>query len=115
MKKSEIKFTVELDDQKIPDKILWEATDNPHGRPEETKAIAISVWDNDQKNTMRIDLWGKDMRVDEMKVFFIETIAGISETLLTSTGDQVMADDIKQLVKKLVKHVEEENKKNALG
>lgn len=102
MKKSSITFNIQLDDKNIPEKILWEATDNPHGGTEETKAIAISVWDEEQKNTMRIDLWNKDMRVDEMKLFCLETIAGVSETIRSSTGDAEMADKIKELVKKLM-------------
>lgn len=108
MRKSEIKFVVELDDKNVPEKILWDATDSPNGRPEETKAIALSLWDKEQKNTMRIDLWTKDMQVDEMKIFFIETIAGISQTLINSTGDEVMAAEIKGVVKKLIQHVEKE-------
>lgn len=112
MKKSEIKFTIELDEKNIPDAIVWEATDNPNGKPEETKAIAVSVWDTQQKNTMRIDLWTKEMRTDEMKLFFIETMAGISETIKTSTGDEIMANEIKETVKKLIKHLEAESKKS---
>lgn len=111
MKKSEINFTVQLDAQNVPETIHWEATDNPTGKLEATKAIALSVWDVKQKNTMRIDLWTKDMQVDEMKMFFIETIAGLSQTIITSTGDEYMGAEMKELVKKLVKHVEEENKK----
>ncbi len=111
MRQSEIKFTVELDKQNVPETIQWEATDNPSGKKESTKAIALSVWDTRQKNTMRIDLWTKDMQVDEMKMFFVETIAGLSETIITSTGDQIMGKEMKELVKRLVKHIEEESKK----
>lgn len=108
MKKSEIKFTIELDEQNIPEKIFWEATDNPNGKMEETKAISISLWDNDQMNTMRIDLWSKDMRVDDMKMFFVETLAGLSETVRNSTGDEKMSSEMKDLVKKLIKLLEKE-------
>lgn len=111
MRKSEIKFTVNLDPKNVPDSIQWEATDNPTGNKEETKAITVSVWDTNQKNTMRIDLWTKDMQVDEMKMFTVETIAGLSETIKNSTGDEFMSNEMKELVKKLVKHIEEENKK----
>lgn len=106
MKQSNIRFNIQLDDKNIPEKISWEATDNPHGGIEETKAIAISVWDDEQKNTMRIDLWNKDMRVDEMKLFCLETIAGVSETIKTSTGDTEMADKIKDLVKQLMTEID---------
>jgi gliding motility-associated protein GldC len=34
------------------------------------KAIMLSIWDSKVKESMRIDLWTKDMPVDEMKIFF---------------------------------------------
>jgi gliding motility-associated protein GldC len=113
MKKSEIRFTVELDNQNIPEKIYWEATDNPNEGIEETKAIAIALWDHYHKGTLKIDLWSKDMEVGEMKRFYIEAIALMGETLHNATGDQKMADDIKDLCLNLSKHLEEELKREA--
>jgi gliding motility-associated protein GldC len=113
MKKSEIRFTVELDAQNIPEKIYWEATDNPNEGIEETKAIAIALWDHYHKGTLKIDLWSKDMDVTEMKRFYIEAIGGMAETLLSATGDQKMADEIENTCRNLSKHVEEELKREA--
>ena len=113
MKKSEIRFTIELDPQNIPEKIYWEATDNPNEGIEETKAIAIALWDHYHKGTLKIDLWSKDMDVAEMKRFYIEAIGGMAETLLRATGDQKMADEIENTCRNLTKHVEEELKREA--
>jgi gliding motility-associated protein GldC len=113
MKKSEIKFTVELDAKNVPEKIYWEASDNPNEGLEETKAISVSVWDHYHKGTMKIDLWSKDMEIGEMKRFYIETISGMGDTLLSATGDQKMADDIENLCRQLSKKLEEELKKEA--
>jgi len=110
MKKSEIKFTVELDHNNVPERIVWEATESPSGKPEETKAIAISLWDNEQRNTMRIDLWMKDMNVDDMKQFSIESIAGIAETIKTATDDDVMYNEMKALCKRLIEHIQSQEK-----
>ncbi len=106
MKKSEIKFTVELDNNNVPERIVWEATDSPSGKAEETKAIALSLWDNEQRTTMRIDLWMKDMNVDDMKQFSVESIAGLAETIKNATGDEVMFNEMQELCKKLIKHLE---------
>ena len=111
MKTSEIKFTISLDDQNLPEKINWEATDNPNEGIEEAKAIAIAVWDNFHRGTLRIDLWNKTMPVDEMKRFVIEAIGGLGETLLTATGDKKMAGDIDTLCRDLAQHVEAEMRK----
>jgi gliding motility-associated protein GldC len=107
MKKSEIKFIIELDDKNIPDKILWEATDGPSDRLQSTDAISIAIWDHVQLNTMRMDLWTKEMPALEMKRFFIEAIGGMADTLENSTGDNKMAEHIRACCKTLVSHVKE--------
>ena len=112
MKSSEIKFTVELDEQNIPEKILWDATDKDDNEISRTNAISLSIWDTLQKNTLRIDLWTKDMPVDEMKRFCVDTIGGLAQTVLTSTGDEYMSSQMSELCEKLVKHLEKEMKEN---
>ena len=107
MKNSEIKFTVEVDKDNIPEKILWYATDGPSDEPQETKSISISLWDHTQLNTMRIDLWAKDMTVYDMKRFYIETLDGMAEGVFNATGDELMAKEIRNVCSKLAKHVEE--------
>ena len=44
MKKSEIRFSIALDDQKVPEAISWQATD---ARPDIqfAKAINVAIWD----------------------------------------------------------------------
>ncbi|PZR36866.1 MAG: gliding motility protein GldC [Azospira oryzae] len=106
MKKSNISFEVQLDEQNIPDRILWDATDKPGQGSEETKAICIALWDHVQKNTMRIDLWSKDMPVDDMKRFYIDCVGGLSQSVLTATGDEFMAKEMRALCDRLVEHVQ---------
>lgn len=110
MKKSHINFTVELDDKDIPEKITWSASDKPDGEMTETKSMSISLWDQVQKNTMRIDLWSKDMPVDEMKRFYIDCIGGLAQSALSATGDEVFSNALNETCEKLVKHLETEMK-----
>lgn len=93
-KKSEIKFFVELDENKIPEKLSWTAQDGGI-EAEDSKAIMLSVWDHKAKETMRIDLWTKDMPVDEMKIFFHQTLVAMSDTFERATTDQKMADTMR--------------------
>jgi gliding motility-associated protein GldC len=109
MKKSNINFSVNLDSNNVPDKITWEATDNPDPGMSETKAISIALWDEKQKNTLRIDLWTKDMPVNEMKRFYIDCLGGLAQSMLTSTGDETMANETNALCEKLVKHLQKES------
>src|SRR5690606_30270556 len=102
MRKTEITFTVQLDQQNVPEKIHWNATDKPEHTPSETKSISIALWDHQQKNTLRIDLWAKDMPVNEMKRFYIDCIGGLAQSALTATGDEVMANEMNQLCERLI-------------
>lgn len=92
--RSEIKFLVELDENRVPEKLLWSAKDGGV-ELEEAKAIMLSVWDGKAKESMRIDLWTKEMPVDEMKIFFHQTLVAMSDTFQRATGDEKMADTMK--------------------
>ena len=92
--RSEIKFLVELDENRVPEKLLWSAKDGGV-ELEEAKAIMLSVWDSKAKESMRIDLWTKEMPVDEMKIFFHQTLVAMSDTFHRATGDEKMADTMK--------------------
>ena len=112
MSKSKIVFDVELDKDQVPEKISWSATDSPEGStPSETKAVSIALWDRDQKQSLRIDLWSKDMPVDEMKKFYIECLAGLGDSIKRSTGDDIMTQKIHDLCDQLVEHVKTTNEK----
>ena len=108
MRNSEINFKIALDDNSIPEKIEWNATDKPNDAASETRAIAISLWDEEQRNTMRMDLWTKEMTVTEMKRFCVDSIGGLADTIRNATSDDFMADEMNTLCQKLVKHLEKE-------
>ena len=110
MKSSEIHFTVDLDNQNVPDKIHWSATDNPNEGINDTRAIAIAVWDHYHRGTLKIDLWTKDMEVFEMKRFYIEIMSGIADTLLIATNDTAMSEAIEGVCETLSRKLDEEMK-----
>lgn len=87
---SEIKFTVGLDENRIPEDISWSAQDGGV-ETAASKAIMISVWDHIQKDTLRMDLWTKDMPVDEMKQFFHQTLVSMANTFERATNDDKMS------------------------
>jgi gliding motility-associated protein GldC len=93
--KSEIKIVVELDENQVPEKLLWSANDGGI-ELEEAKAVMLSVWDSKAKESLRIDLWTKEMPVDEMKIFFHQTLVTMSDTFYRATGDEKMTDTMKQ-------------------
>ena len=111
MRKSRITFEVELDENNIPEKIFWDATDKDDDGLNETKSITISLWDHFHKNTMRIDLWSKDMPLDEQKRFYVDCIGGLAQSILTATGDEFMSGEMNKLCDNFVKHIQEEERK----
>lgn len=110
MKNSEIKFHVDLDENSFPKAIKWDASDKEGTGLEDTKSISLNVWDNNNHSTLRIDLWTEEMSVVEMKRFYIDILGGMAQTILNSTADEYMSEEIKALCDRLVKHVNEENK-----
>ena len=91
---SEIKFLVELDENRVPEKLTWSAQDDGVEQ-EEAKAMMLSIWDSKVQETLRIDLWTKDMPVDEMKLFFHQTLVAMADTFQRATQDEKMADTMK--------------------
>lgn len=87
---SKIEFTVELDENKVPEKLNWTAEDGGI-KNEEAKALMISVWDTNSKDTLRMDLWTKDMPIDEMKIFFHQTLVSMANTFERATNDNKMS------------------------
>lgn len=87
---SEIKINVTLDENKIPEKIQWSAEDGGVAN-EVTKAVMLSVWDFKTKESLRIDLWTKDMPLDEMKIFFHQTLSAMADTFERATNDDKMS------------------------
>ena len=91
---SEIKLKVDLDENKIPETMHWTAEDGGITN-EETKAIMLSVWDSKNKESLRIALWTKDMPVDEMKIFFHQTLTAMADTFQRATDDKRMSDTMR--------------------
>lgn len=91
---SEITLKVSLDENRVPEKLLWSAQDGGINN-EEAKAMLLSVWDSKNQESLKIDLWTKDMPVDEMKVFFHQTLVSLSDTFMRATQDEKMTATMK--------------------
>lgn len=93
-KKSEINIEVVTDENRVPEEINWSAEDG-NVYKEDAKALMLSVWDSKVQETLRIDLWTKDMPVDEMKKFFHQTLVSMSDTFYRATQDEKMTATMK--------------------
>jgi gliding motility-associated protein GldC len=99
MKKSSINIDVVLDDNRVPEQISWNATDTTAEAANRAKAMMISFWDGADKTALRIDLWTKDMMVDEMADFYYQTFMTMAETFQRATQDGELVNDMKTFAK----------------
>ena len=100
MKKSDIRFSVTLNENKFPEKIEWSAEDSGLEGTKECSSVLISIWDSKDKSTLRIDLWTEKMMVEEMQHLFYETFRSMSDTYLRATNDSKTATEISEFAKK---------------
>ena len=93
---STITIDVELDKDKVPQHIKWNATDSSADMAQISKAMMLSFWDGADKVAMRIDLWTKEMMVDEMADFFYQTYMTMADTYERATRHTEIVADMKK-------------------
>lgn len=101
---SEIKIAIQLDENRIPEKLAWTARDGGVAN-EAAKAVLLSLWDHNNQESVRIDLWTKDMPVDEMQVFFHQTLVGMTDSFRRATNNDKMADTMKDFTDYFAEHL----------
>jgi len=88
--KKNLNFQVEVDENHLPVNIKMNASD---GDVNETNinALMISAWDAQNKETLRIDLWTKEMPIHEMFIMYHQTMTGMASSLEKATGHDKLA------------------------
>lgn len=99
MTKSTINIDVLLDQHKIPQQINWNASDSNAEMTQKAKAMCLAFWDGADKTALRIDLWTKDMMMDEMADFYYQMFMTMADTFNRSTHQQELTDDMKKFAK----------------
>ena len=103
MNQSTITIDVDLDEQKVPQKITWNATDSSTEMKQDAKAMCVAFWDGADKTALRIDLWTKDMMVDEMADFFYQMFSTMADTYQKATQQKDLAEDVRSFSKEFIK------------
>ena len=94
----EIRIRVGLDTENVPTHLEWDADDMPDQSAKACKGILVSLFDAEQKDTLKIDLWTKSMQVVEMDRFFYQTLRGLAETYYKATQNKDLAIDMQRFV-----------------
>ena len=103
MYNSTININVLLDKDKVPQQINWNAADSSANMDQKAKAMMLAFWDATDKSALRIDLWTKDMMVDEMADFYYQTLMGMADTYLRATQNLEQTEDMKSFAKEFYK------------
>ncbi len=88
---AEIKLTIDLDEDKMPTRIVWQASDAENPGPTICQSAMLSLWDSEKKTTAAIDLWTRDMTIDDMNLYFYQVIHKLADTYLRATKDGEIA------------------------
>ena len=99
MNVSTITIDVALDHKKVPEQINWNATQSNSNEQQQAKAMMLAFWDGNEKAALRIDLWTKDMMVDEMADFYYQNLMTMADTFERATHQQELVDDMKKFAK----------------
>lgn len=91
---STITIDVKLNANEVPEKLSWSAEDGKVSN-EEARALFLSLWDPRSQNSMKIDLWTTEMSVEEMKVFFHQTLLAMADTFENATGESIIMEDMR--------------------
>lgn len=94
---STLKFDIGLDDNHIPETIVWHSTDGTDaGESLEAKALLMSIFSKDTKETLRFDIWTQDMQIQEMDRLMFYTLRGLSDTYMRATNNKELAEQFRQ-------------------
>jgi gliding motility-associated protein GldC len=109
--KSTITIDVELDNGRTPQAISWAATDSTMDEARKAKAMMLSFWDGADKTSLRIDLWTKEMMVDEMADFFYQSMMSMADTLDRATRQSALVNEMKKFAQDFYKKFQESQMK----
>ena len=99
MHTSTITIDVHLDKDKVPEQITWKADSSSAEEVQKAKAIMLAFWDGADKSALRIDLWTKEMMVDEMADFFYQTMMTMADTYGRATKYNEQMEEMKKFAK----------------
>jgi gliding motility-associated protein GldC len=94
VKTSTITINVGTNINNVPVRMKWTAEDGGIEN-KEAGAMFLSLWDPSDKNTMKIDLWTKELSIEEMKQFFHQTLITMADTFEKATGETLISEDLR--------------------
>jgi gliding motility-associated protein GldC len=112
-KTSEIKVKVGLDKNNVPVDLKWMATDSENASYTDCKCVNISIWDPVENNSLGINLWTTDLRVEEMHSHYFRTLMNLTDSYAMATKNPFAKELMKEFCETLAKKTSDwEEEKN---
>ena len=90
-KKERLTIDVSMDDNLIPESIEWKSSQE--NKPSQNASAAlIYFWDAKKNETFNLDLWTKEMSVEEMNKMMFQTLMTLANTYERATSEDQMAN-----------------------
>ena len=100
IRKAKINIEVGLNENNVAETISWLASD--YGADfVDAKAMMLSMWDGGKNETLSIDMWTKDMTVEEMNFFIFQTLVKMKQLIKKSTGEEKLALEMESFIRKV--------------
>ena len=71
------------------------------------RAMMLSFWDGNDKAALRMDLWTKEMMVDEMADFYYQTMMTMADSFDRATHQTELVDKMKHFATDFYKRFRE--------
>ncbi len=96
-KQSTVEIFIDLNENKVPEKIQWKASEMPGGEKiVESKAMLLGFFDKETLETLRFDIWTSEMQVVEMDRFIFQSLRAMADIYYKSTQNAELANDMQK-------------------
>ena len=106
----DIQIRVQSDNDGV-ESIAWRADDSEHPAFQDAHAFILALWDASNQEALRIDLWTKELTVDDMNDFFFRTLMTMADTYKSATQNNILAADMKIFAQDFARKAAEHQRK----
>ena len=96
---SEIILRINLDANRIPEKIEWQASESGQKHLTESKSVFLSLLDKDSLDTSTLFLWTKECQVAEMDRNIYYGLAAMADGYFKATQNTELANEMRKFVR----------------
>ena len=98
LRKAKINIEISLNENNVAESISWLASDYSKDYFD-AKSMMLSLWDGKKNETLSIDMWTKDMTIQEMKFFIFQALLKMNEVVKKSTGEEKLVVEMQKFIK----------------